>query len=441
MMRNTGSLRALALILSGWVVLAGPTLAKPPLADSQESPASTCIDYGDTSERLVDICREALGTAGASLEQRLDMMDSLGRALYRIDRDDEARAVFDEMLALDPGSLGGHVGLGWLDYDADDYAAAARHFETAMVRAPAARVLAGLGASRYYADEIDAEAALLLFDAALAISPEYGWVLNRKGWALSDLGRMDEAADAFRSALDVDPEDAGSLYGLAFVLSEIDLWEEALDPVNRALEIAPDYARALSRRSLIHYYLGNIKMALKDAEATIAVREDWSEGYVRKARAMARLGQRQAAFDLLAQTEARIGADAFLIYWHARLLLDEGRTDDALTEIRRNTDSDEVDFHDHLLLAQIALERDDGVLARAAIDKALAARPEDNWALFYAARVLLAERDFEAAEAGFDAAVAAGLPESQLSEFLTALIAEGRMVQAIRMRARYAIGN
>lgn len=421
------------------ILLAPPAQAKPPLPDSQQTPASTCIDFNTSYLRLIDICREALDAPGASLSQRIDMLDSLGWALYGLDRDDEARTTFEQILKLDPASDDGHAGLGWLNYDDDDYTTAARHFEAAMARSPNARVLAGLGASRFYATEIKAQEAVELIDAALAIDPDYQWALRRKGWILVDAEEWEAAEAAFRAATAQDPSDANAQYGLAYILSELDRWNEALAPINRALEEEPRSARALSRRSLIHYYLDHPKMALKDAEAVIELQPDWSEGYVRKARALDDLGQRQEALLLLAGADARIENDDFLIYWRASLLLDDDQPGAAMEQIARNADGPDGDFHDFLLQARIALRLDDGTVARSAIDSALALRPEDRWALFYAAQVLVGEQSFDSAELCFDAAVSAGLSKSNLPEFLKALIAKGQLIQAIRIRARYAL--
>ena len=421
------------------VLLTAPVQAKPPLPDSQQSPASTCIAFKTSYLRLVDICREALAAPGASHSQRIDMLDSLGWALYGLDRDDEARATFERILTLDPASDDGHAGLGWLSYDEEDYTTAARHFEAALARSPNARVLAGLSASRFYATEIDADAAVELLDAALAIDPDYQWALRRKGWILVDAEEWKPAETAFRAAIKQDPSDANAQYGLAYLLSEQDRWKEALGPINRAVEEEPESAHALSRRSLIHYYLDHPKMALKDAEAVIELRPDWSEGFVRKARALDALGQRQEALALLAGADSRIANDDFLIYWRASLLLDDGQLEPAMEQIARNADGPDADFHDYLLQARIALQLEDQIVARSAIDSALSLRPKDRWALFYDAQVLVAEQSFFSAEASFDAAVSAGLAKSNLPEFLQALIGKGQLVQAIRMRARYAL--
>ena len=57
------------------------------------------------------------------------------------------------------------------------------------------------------------------------------------------------------------------------------------------------------------------------------------------------------------------------------------------------------------------------------------------------ALVQLSEGEFTAAENTFDTAVAAGLSLDHLSDFLAALVVEGRFIQALQMRVRYSDAN
>ncbi|MHA6263196.1 tetratricopeptide repeat protein [Arenibacterium sp. CAU 1754] len=412
-------------------------LAKPLLSNSQDTYATACLAFEESYDRLRDICLQALEQPGASQDQTLDIMDSLAWAYYRLDDDEAAEAVFRDILEINPQSEDGLTGLAWMAYDDSDYDTAADMFEQAMNRSPNAEVLAGLGASLFYADRATASEALTYLDAALAIDPDYIWALRRKGWVLTDSDQLSEAEAAFRTVLDHKADDASALYGVAYVLSEREKWAEALPFVTRAIEASPNYISALSRRSLILYYLDRPKRALKDADAVISARPDWHEGYVRKARVLASMGRRADALSLLEETDEKLGHNAFLVYWRARLLLDDGRNRDALTQIDRNLALDGADHFDNMLQVRIALRLEDVALARKAIDRTLKMRPKWHWVLYYDALVLVEEGKYEAAETRFDAAVDAGLTREKLPDFLKALIGQSQFTQAVRMRARY----
>jgi Flp pilus assembly protein TadD len=80
-----------------------------------------------------------------------------------------AREAFSRALALNPGQPEALIGLGQLAYDAGDYPAAARYYESALAARPVAGLAKTLGAIRLYQlnDRAGARAAFML---ALALS-------------------------------------------------------------------------------------------------------------------------------------------------------------------------------------------------------------------------------------------------------------------------------
>jgi tetratricopeptide (TPR) repeat protein len=66
-------------------------------------------------------------------------------------------------------------------------------------------------------------------DDALAAAPEDGPAWTAKGWALENLGRPEEAEDAYRAAVRHDPGQPWAMVGLATVLEKSDRSPEAAD--------------------------------------------------------------------------------------------------------------------------------------------------------------------------------------------------------------------
>ncbi|WP_282151892.1 tetratricopeptide repeat protein [Ruegeria atlantica] len=419
------------------ISVAGVEQAKPLLTNSQETYVSACLDQSDTPERIIEICQHGLGDVGASDRQRIEMLDKLAWAYYDLDDMDQADDAFAEILALNPDAELGLRGRAWVYYNRDDYAAATALFRQAVSRKPNASNMAGLAASARRAGEMDFADFEEMMQTALALNPEYTWAMRELAWKLVDHNRQDEALSLFRAASELDPYDPNAEYGVAFLLSEQNDWEAAFDHVSRALELKPDFVTALSRRSLILLMLDRPKQALKDAEAVIEAEPDDTDGYVRKARALSDLGQRSQAHEVLELAESRVGPGSYLLYWRASLLADDLEYEAALFHIRRSVALEGADRFDHRLHADIALGLGYTDEARDAIDQALGLYPDGEFERYTNALVLLAEDRFDAAESMFDSATAAGLHQDYLGDFLAALVAEGRFMQAIKMRARY----
>ncbi|WP_282120771.1 tetratricopeptide repeat protein [Ruegeria atlantica] len=365
------------------------------------------------------------------------MLDKLAWAYYDLDDMDQADDAFAEILALNPDAELGLQGRAWVHYNRDDYAAATALFKQAVSRKPNASNMAGLAASALRAGEMDFAEYEEMMQTALALNPEYTWAMRELAWKLVDHNRQDEALSLFRAASELDPYDPYAEYGVAFLLSEQNDWEAAFDHVSRALELKPDFVTALSRRSLILLMLDRPKQALKDTEAVIEANPDDTDGYVRKARALSDLGQRSQAHEVLELAESRVGPGSYLLYWRANLLADDLDYEAALFHIRRSVALEGADRFDHRLHADIALGLGYTDEARDAIDQALGLYPDGEFEQYTNALVMLAEDRFDAAESMFDSATAAGLHQDYLGDFLAALVAEGRFMQAIKMRARY----
>jgi tetratricopeptide (TPR) repeat protein len=192
---------------------------------------------------------------------------------------------------------------------------------------------------------------------------------------------------------------------------------------------------------LILLMLDRPKQALKDAEAVVVAWPDNSDGYVRKARALSALGRRAEAHAVLEQAEETVGADSYLLFWRADLLVDDYEYESALVQIRRSVQMEDANHFDHRLHAEIALWLNRTDEARGAINLAIEDNPNDPHISFVDALVMLSEGEYKPAERRFDEAIKVGLPEDYLPDFLEALVAEGRFMQAIAMRLRYGLST
>jgi tetratricopeptide (TPR) repeat protein len=86
------------------------------------------------------------------------------------------------------------------------------------------------------------EEALDAFDRVTEINPKELLSWHNKGVVLTVFDRYEDALDAFNKAIEIDPLDAESWYGKGTVFDRLGRYEEALDAFNKAIKIDPKEA-------------------------------------------------------------------------------------------------------------------------------------------------------------------------------------------------------
>lgn len=430
-------LRHLAIVVS---CLAGPAAMAHPLIDSsEETHASVCLAFDDTAERLVEICRLALTRAGVTPEERTGLRESLGYALYQLDRLDEAEEVFGEMQDATPREPRAILGLAWVAHEREDYGKARDLFRQSLDYGASETGLAGLGDCLWELQEIGLDETLEYYEAALAMDPKYQWARRQKGWRLLEANREEDALALFDAVLAETPWDDNARAGMLEALKALGEYDEAILQADRGLSETPESAYYLNQRADALYQLGRYHQTIRDAERLIERDPDSAAGYVWRARAMMMLGQGADALSYLSASEETLGPDPFLIYWRAWLLLDDGRPGQAAAQIARNIARQEtVDAFDYELLAKIEMERGDIDAARRAVDEALSLDRRLPFTVYLDAVLLLREKAGVArAVDRFDDAMGLGLSRANIGDFAGELIDAGFISHAIAVRAKY----
>jgi tetratricopeptide (TPR) repeat protein len=185
---------------------------------------------------------DAIGTSAQSLVRQARGLTASGRL-------EEAAALYERALRIDPSLVAAHLGLipiyGSLGRDQD----ADRHYREGLALDPhleAAHYHHGLllARRRQYAE---AEAS---FRKALEINPFYAESARALGGLLLDQGRMEEALAQFRKAVESRPDDPESRFELGRLLLMRRSYEEAIEHLSRLLDRedarAPTYAYTLA---------------------------------------------------------------------------------------------------------------------------------------------------------------------------------------------------
>lgn len=418
-------------------LFSGLAFAAPPLVTSSEETAvSLCLKFDNQWERLLDICQQALDEV-RDKRQRSRILHNIGYVQDELDQFDAAEKSFKAAIAIDDSISGIHSDLGWLYWRQDRLDDAKAAFQRSVDILPSSSSLSGLSNIERRVGE-GPEAALLLIDGALAISPDDSWALRERGWCLFDLGRYTDAQQSFQASVDLTPDNGFAHLGLARSLQRRGKLDEALKSINAAIASIrdPSYTM-LARRSNILREFDKAGAAIKDAKQAISLDPERAWAYVELARAQDALGRREAALETYENAVKKEIQSGYLLYWYADLLSEAARNRDALKVIDTALAMDDTDAADHELHAYIALELEDYSLVVTAAKNAIERDARSEYGHYYAALAYVSLNKLELASEHFDWAIKLDLPRELIGNFASYLISEGYMLKALQLRLRY----
>ncbi len=119
--------------------------------------------------------------------------------------------------------------------------------------------------------------ALAMYDRALRLEPRLAQALHNRGKALLDLGRAEDALAASEQALRIRPDDAEAFYNCGNALLYLSRLEDALASYERALQLQSDHADAHYNRGLVLQQLRRPEDALASYDRVLQLRPDDAE--------------------------------------------------------------------------------------------------------------------------------------------------------------------
>jgi tetratricopeptide (TPR) repeat protein len=139
------------------------------------------------------------------------------------------------------------------------------------------------------------EEAIVACDAALAIKPDNANVLNKKSYALNELGHHEEAISACDAALAIKPNDAFILVNKSYALNKLDRHEEAVSACEAALSSRPNDVFALINKSSSLNALKRYEEAIAACDAALAIKPDYAFALNNKGLALSELERYEEA--------------------------------------------------------------------------------------------------------------------------------------------------
>jgi Flp pilus assembly protein TadD/ADP-heptose:LPS heptosyltransferase len=186
---------------------------------------------------------------------------TLGTALLKSGRSEEAIKAFDKAVQLRPGD----ATLWWQMGDAlieagrsSDAVLCFRHTLTLDPRNGDAAYKAGhiLHALGQF------EEALVLFNRSAELRPDHAWTLHMRGLVLKEMERFDEALVDSQRAIELDPANADACNNVGVIFGAMERPQDALSWYEHSLRIAPDQARTLANKGAVLTELGRFDEAM-----------------------------------------------------------------------------------------------------------------------------------------------------------------------------------
>ncbi|MGK7880084.1 MAG: tetratricopeptide repeat protein [Crocosphaera sp.] len=117
----------------------------------------------------------------------------------------------------------------------------------------------------------DLEAAIALWDQALAIDPTYAPAWHNRGSALGTLGQLEEAITSFDRVLALNGQDIEALNGKGQVLYNLEKWPEAIACWDQVLTLQPNYYQAWYNRGSALELMGRPSDAIESYQKAVEI--------------------------------------------------------------------------------------------------------------------------------------------------------------------------
>jgi predicted O-linked N-acetylglucosamine transferase (SPINDLY family) len=219
---------------------------------------------------------EALACYDDLIALKSDFVDAhlnRGKLLSRLGRFSEAIASFDNAIAIHPHHVDALINKGEALHHLGRLADAITCYDDILTGKPA-HLAALINRGCAFKDLRRADEAVAEFNLALAIAPDDAIALFNRGEALLALRRLDEALESFDRVISVTPNLALAWLGRANVLMMTKKLNEALEACQRALAIEPNSARALTQIGRCHALLGDAATAVLFFDRSLAIKPD-----------------------------------------------------------------------------------------------------------------------------------------------------------------------
>jgi tetratricopeptide (TPR) repeat protein len=249
--------------------------------------------------------------------------------------------------------------------------------------------------------------ALASYDAVLSLRPDFVEALVNRGIAHFELGHFDEALADYDRAISLRPNNADALSNRGNALDRLQRLDEALASYNGALNLQPHHAEVLYNRGVALHKLKRLDEAVASFDSALALRPDYREALIGRGAALQDQNKLDQALQSFERAIALHPDNAEALVNRGAALHELGRSDEALRSFEQALafEPDNVEALTNRGVVLHDLARFDEALANH--DDAVAARPNDAALLNNRGVTLHKLRRLEDALASHDSALAA----------------------------------
>ncbi|MBA4190347.1 MAG: hypothetical protein C0467_20360 [Planctomycetaceae bacterium] len=273
--------------------------AKPDFAEAYNNLGSVCVDQGNL-ERGVQMLRKAMEYRPDYLQAQVN----LGSALLLLGRPQEAQAQLEQVLKRKPNAAEVHWHLGHVYRTLNDTQTASRHLRRAVELDPRLNRQPTPGEKSKPAPPTQRASfrphpkaveennrgvtlrnqgkpaeAIVCYQQALALQPDFALTHVNLGIALVELGRSNEAVVAYRDALRLEPENAVVHNNLGVILKRLGDRDGALHHYQEATRFDPTLADAHNNLGAMCIEDRKVDDAIRHYEQALRSRYDYPEAH------------------------------------------------------------------------------------------------------------------------------------------------------------------
>lgn len=139
--------------------------------------------------------------------------------------------------------------------------------------------------------------ALLNFNKAIALGPDYMYAYISRGLFFEELGRVDKAIDDYTGAIAADPFYAAAYFDRAIAFEKEGRFDKAIGDYDKAIVLDPGYYAAYINRGVLEGQLGLFEKAIGDFNRSIVINPHHADGYSNRGTVYALMGQYGRALD------------------------------------------------------------------------------------------------------------------------------------------------
>jgi tetratricopeptide (TPR) repeat protein len=250
------------------------------LTAQEEAPAALFINLGTVLSRL-NRDDEATAVFAKAIEREPknpNFLNALAKHHRKLGHFKEAETAFVRAVAFDVSSAQTHSDLGSFYLLRGRFLEAADCFREMTRLVPdQAKAHQQLGKALHRLKRY--ESALSCFETALRCDPKHAPSYNSMGVVLKKIGKVERSVQSYRSAIKADPDMKEAYNNLANALRDNNLYGEAEKTIEQALASWPDYGELYSTRGVIEQQSGKKDQAVASYLRAIEVNPNLSKTF------------------------------------------------------------------------------------------------------------------------------------------------------------------